>query len=810
MEPINVNESVWKDKQGLKKEIAKVENYEPKSLLKDPVEMYRDAGELWRETHEMSESLSLLGEFQMRKYSPVVSAQARERVQQQSVLMSEKAQKIEEQKEKQSKREKAATKRLGVNHKYFNQSEDSLKAALQRNKALENAGEIQGSLRSLTGDEFATNPETGEMMLSIDELLKRRSELKKYIGDMEATQQEALRSNANKRDALEVNREIFQNLNEVIRLYYLANGVDGETGKSVGFIRKGSARKEFALAMETYRDSMKNASDTYVNKQFTRMVNERKQAFYEAYSNFASVRKTSGERVADSKKTEEIRHTLTEKEQQERLFTNKFPLSATYQEDVVAIRDMIRNSENQYHENKEVIDRMYHDWLDSAMTVSQLGDMEKVNATLIGTQAINSKLSNRLNRKKEIVQTRMQAQMSGIIYLLKGNSDMELVDAIFLKQKYGLETVIYQNVATKVEELKGKTAQQIADMRFYAEKVDQEYASEMALEQEIERRTSEITDAGGNPNEDAELVLKMRTLKRLRANNCDMTTVTGFLWHQKLRNSPEELEIYEKKQELYLNTFMTSYEKNPTVYYTEKNAMGKEIHKSKYSTSATQRDVFSNVSSLLHPGDCGVEKGLHFLDNITVLQNLPKSHMNKEYRERAEIEIQKLIDEQKIPLEQKEEKVEARRMEIFKEAYRKAFTEELEMQRAAKEEIEAYIKSIDMDAKATQTLSMEELMDITVKARPIFEKTQGLYARIKSIWTKPDFGTMPKEEQVELLQIMGYMASAMSCTKGFQESFANRAKGEAVKPIKSREELMENYMAECSAYLNSLQQEGNS
>ena len=27
MEPINVNESVWKDKQGLKKEIEKVEKY---------------------------------------------------------------------------------------------------------------------------------------------------------------------------------------------------------------------------------------------------------------------------------------------------------------------------------------------------------------------------------------------------------------------------------------------------------------------------------------------------------------------------------------------------------------------------------------------------------------------------------------------------------------------------------------------------------------------------------------------------------------------------------------------------------------
>ena len=63
MEPINVNESVWKDKQGLKKEIEKVEKYAPKSLMENPVEMFREAGEVWRETHEMSESLSLLGEL---------------------------------------------------------------------------------------------------------------------------------------------------------------------------------------------------------------------------------------------------------------------------------------------------------------------------------------------------------------------------------------------------------------------------------------------------------------------------------------------------------------------------------------------------------------------------------------------------------------------------------------------------------------------------------------------------------------------------------------------------------------------------
>jgi len=134
MEPINTGGTVWKEKQGLKKEIQKVEDYKPQFLLKNPVDFYRDVGEVWRETYEMSEDLSVLGQVQMKKYSFATSARVRENLHQQSMELSEKAQKVEEQGEKRSNREKAANKRLGANHRYFNRTQEDLQGALQRNK----------------------------------------------------------------------------------------------------------------------------------------------------------------------------------------------------------------------------------------------------------------------------------------------------------------------------------------------------------------------------------------------------------------------------------------------------------------------------------------------------------------------------------------------------------------------------------------------------------------------------------------------------------------------------------------------------
>jgi len=784
MEPINTGGTVWKEKQGLKKEIQKVEDYKPQFLLKNPVDFYRDVGEVWRETYEMSEDLSVLGQVQMKKYSFATSARVRENLHQQSMELSEKAQKVEEQGEKRSNREKAANKRLGANHRYFNRTQEDLQGALQRNKEMEASGEIRPTLANLTGDEFATNPETGEMLVSIDELLKRRSEMKRYIDNALATQQEALKTDTYKQDALAVNQEILHNLNEAIHLYYLSNGINPETGKTVGTIRRNKARNEFALAMETYRDSMKNAGDTFADKQFNRMYKDRKDVFDRTYKNYEEIRKTSGMRVADSKETSRIRNTLTKEQQEERLFTNKFPLSASFQEDVVAIRDMIREHEKGYHDNKKLIDRLYHDWLDSAMTVSQIGDSEKVVGAMVDNPTVSKKLSERMEKKKDMALLCMQAQINGITYLLKGMDDMELADAVFLKQKYGLVTVAYSNAADRIEGLKGKTPQQTADMRLYGEKLDQESEKERALAQETEAREREIIRAGNKPEEDRELVQKKRVLERLRAQNCNLENPSGLLWRQRLSNSPEELDIYETKQKMFRSIFMSSYEENPDVYYTVKDAEGKEIHKKKYNMNAGTRDIISNVSSLLHPGDCGMEKAIHFLDNILLLQGAGNSHIDKEHREGAEEEVHKL-------------------------AYRKAFVEELEMQRAAREEIEAYITREDLDAKALAHLSMEELINATTKAQPVFKKTQGLYARIKSIWKKPDFQTMPKEEQAELLQIMAFMGSAMSFSKGFQDNFSDRAKGEETKTAVTRKQHRENYLDECREYLNWLQQDEN-
>jgi len=68
---------------------------------------------------------------------------------------------------------------------------------------------------------------------------------------------------------------------------------------------------------------------------------------------------------------------------------------------------------------------------------------------------------------------------------------------------------------------------------------------------------------------------------------------------------------------------------------------------------------------------------------------------------------------------------------------------------------------------------------------------------------------MPKEEQAELRQIMACMGSAMSFSKGFQDNFSDRAKGEETKTAVTRKQHRENYLDECREYLNWLQQDEN-
>lgn len=210
----------------------------------------------------------------------------------------------------------------------------------------------------ISGDEFAPDPESGNMITSVEQLWRVKRTTENEIKVFQNTRQTS-RDRAALMEAeckIDMFTDVLQHLDDAIHLLYQANGVDEKTGKRVGSIKKKQAQKQFALAMEAYRDSVKNSRENEKKRIISRVENS--AAFKEHLNIVEHASLVEAQHLEEKMSTDE--QNLSDDE--ELYFPSKIAVANRYRDAVVELRDMIRENQTNYAQNKEVVDKLYQEF----------------------------------------------------------------------------------------------------------------------------------------------------------------------------------------------------------------------------------------------------------------------------------------------------------------------------------------------------------------------------------------------------------------------------------------------------------------
>ena len=814
----NVN-SVWAKHKELKQHIIKMEGQVEKKTLQTR-DIYQPMMDYSKKSITALKGVGMLGlselkQYQMDKINKEELGNLEEHAQ-----LKEDIFKQNEESKKKSIREKEATARLGEGHKYFSQSSQELLAARERIATDVREDRVDRLRVPFTGDEFALDPQTGGMLLSVEVLLRKRAEFAKHIRLRHSENESPnLSSDIKLKGQLfeEVNLDILQHLDEAIQLLYQANGIDEKTGKRVGSIKKKQAQKQFALAMEAYRDSVKKAEENEIKKIISRVEN----------SNIFKNHLKDVEKGSDASHMEESKESAEQNEianQGAIMFGSKLKLGAKERDAVIEMRDMIRNNKEDYMVHQDIVDKLYQEALQYSTELTRVQNRKLSMAfailhiygrdNMVGYVDKAYHMLARENNEELALRNWTSHIIMAMSYYLENKQPKTFADRLFLFEHCGVSLGGMEDISARsqrIEQLQtegrteeevkaimyderkralidrwraeGKTDEQIADMMYAEEQTERSLQAEENVRTELEQRKARIRQEGGNPDADEEVQQKEKLLWVLSKSNLEQIADREVLF-----SDQSVVEHYISKQDLYHKIFV-----DPQDNAAKRRIIGedgKEKWINRYKVSGTTRDIFSNISSIENPGDCGMEKAYHYLDNIVIISRQEKSVVAEEEYEKAQAEIDQLIQSGEIKSEEREVRLEERKKERYEERLTQALEEEVVMERQEKERIETYIQEKNLRG-IPEWPTMEELVSYRKLTRPIFEKIQGLSYRMNAVMGGTYFEQLPVQMQKEVLELHAFYQGVEELAICISNLFLNRAQGLPSEPLKSIEQYID-------------------
>lgn len=814
----NVN-SVWAKHKELKQHIIKMEGQVEKKTLQTR-DIYQPMMDYSKKSITALKGVGMLGlselkQYQMDKINKEELGNLEEHAQ-----LKEDIFKQNEESKKKSIREKEATARLGEGHKYFSQSSQELLAARERIATDVREDRVDRLRVPFTGDEFALDPQTGGMLLSVEVLLRKRAEFAKHIRLRHSENESPnLSSDIKLKGQLfeEVNLDILQHLDEAIQLLYQANGIDEKTGKRVGSIKKKQAQKQFALAMEAYRDSVKKAEENEIKKIISRVEN----------SNIFKNHLKDVEKGSDASHMEESKESAEQNEianQGAIMFGSKLKLGAKERDAVIEMRDMIRNNKEDYMVHQDIVDKLYQEALQYSTELTRVQNRKLSMAfailhiygrdNMVGYVDKAYHMLARENNEELALRNWTSHIIMAMSYYLENKQPKTFADRLFLFEHCGVSLGGMEDISARsqrIEQLQtegrteeevkaimyderkralidrwraeGKTDEQIADMMYAEEQTERSLQAEENVRTELEQRKARIRQEGGNPDADEEVQQKEKLLWVLSKSNLEQIADREVLF-----SDQSAVEHYISKQDLYHKIFV-----DPQDNAAKRRIIGedgKEKWINRYKVSGTTRDIFSNISSIENPGDCGMEKAYHYLDNIVIISRQEKSVVAEEEYEKAQAEIDQLIQSGEIKSEEREVRLEERKKERYEERLTQALEEEVVMERQEKERIETYIQEKNLRG-IPEWPTMEELVSYRKLTRPLFEKIQGLSYRMNAVMGGTYFEQLPVQMQKEVLELHAFYQGVEELAICISNLFLNRAQGLPSEPLKSIEQYID-------------------
>lgn len=333
----------------------------------------------------------------------------------------------------------------------------------------------------------------------------------------------------------------------------------------------------------------------------------------------------------------------------------------------------------------------------------------------------------------------------------------------------------------------GKTDEQIADMMYAEEQTERSLQAEENVRTELEQRKARIRQEGGNPDEDAEVQQKEKLLLVLskHAFQVDEGHPEHIIDREVLFSDQSEVEHYILKQEMFHKIFTDPQDNAAKRRIVGED--GKEKWITRFKISGITRDIISNISSIENPGDCGMEKAYHYLDNIVIISRQEKSVVAEEEYAKAQAEIDQLIQSGEIKSEEREARLEERKKERYEERLVQALEEEIVMERQEKERIETYIQEKNLRG-LPEWPTMEELAHWRKLTHPLFEKIQGLSYRMDNLFMGTLFEQLPVQMQKEILELHAFYGGVEELATCVLNLYTNRAQGLPGEPLKSLEQ----------------------
>lgn len=771
MEPL---QSVWENKKELRKEIEQIEAPHVKATDVAQEIQNQQLIDNMSQTLTMRDRLKLCSAAQlnflginMLEHEVSVIQDKKEEI----VRENAQRERLEERKEKEKTQRRRAKERLqesGGENAYFQASKEQLlerRAQYLRWQKGEEQPPQALTEEQINGHEFDRDIETGAMTVNIETLLAEKNAAQAYI---KANQNEKLSPEEN--IVFRENKKVFELLDQTIESWYLANGIDFKNGKTVSRRKQEAAKAEFALQLERYQEGMANLGNAI---GYATIAQIHKTGYYKAtYEELRNTTKNSGEKVEESEEgMNRLEAMALERREGQRLpFENRFEINSLTQHDVVKIRDMIRNNEDRYHQNKKLIDQIYRDFLENAVKVAEMSDEQKaVSLFVLNTRESKAMdeayrvVKEELGRQMNSYSWSMQNQMNALQYLLQGKATKAFSADIYLHEHYGITTTQYLDAHRTAEEIEQLRGQGLTDedirvrleaehsrRQFHRAKVDEVDKRIAHWEAELERRKQQAGDAPDPFLADLEYTMTAMKRKRdvgaekdkygLTANSI-MTILTNLA-------SEESISRYHKKQTLR-RSLMGDIGDNciDERCIFEKKTVDKDtgeevvMRRTRFSENVLNRDIVTVASPLFHEGDLGIEAYIHGLENIGILARAENTQIEEE---------QRLMEKHAIHAKTPEAAVKKMVEHALMKRTIDAAEEEIAMAEQAVSEIQNYVQESGKEEllkNPPAVMSLEDAYTLMMTASPLHEHLQGLNSHMQTIMKQNYFVRLPLEIQ---------------------------------------------------------------
>jgi hypothetical protein len=259
-------------------------------------------------------------------------------------------------------------------------------------------------------------------------LLKNRRVLAAKLESYKAAQKDKT-ADKNLAFQMEAAKGLLEKLNNAVKLWYNAGGVDLDNGRDVSASRQSSAQKSLALALEEYKE----AADGFDDRVAELYLESLKQT--SAYKEQLKAQETS-----DASATK-----------QNTGADQSFSQDAFAQ--IAQLRELVGENSGLYQNQKEKVDKFYRDYLSTAATYNkQLQPLMAAQKAIQSGGAADAGSAEALALQKldkqmkelNVYKTKMDRLYETIRFLLTNEETDNLVSATYIKDTFGV-TITSEN-----------------------------------------------------------------------------------------------------------------------------------------------------------------------------------------------------------------------------------------------------------------------------------------------------------------------------------------------------------------------------